>query len=177
MGKLNCKKCFGAHYLDFCDWDCKFKLKVSSHPFHSIANCCTFKTSSSFFSSRLCLLSLITGVGILLYVSRYNSYCAPSLPFGSLEALDRLQIDHLPFLSSGFIVKDIGCSVLNLVPLNVSPFQPFNIIYNMSTGLSITLQIIRFRRWRLLGWWRRHCIFSQNLLLGCRSFEFAINSF
>ncbi len=55
--------------------------------------------------------------------------------------------------------------------------QPFNIICNMSMGFSITLQIRRFRGWRLLGWWHQCCTLLQNLLLGCRSFELAIDNF
>jgi hypothetical protein len=124
-GNFNCEERFGAHYLDFCDWDCKFRLKVLSHAFHSIANCCTFETSSGFFLLRLCLLSLVTREGVLLYVSRYSSYRVPSLPFGSLKALNGLRVDHLPFSSSSSTVKDIGCLVLNLVYLNVFPLSTF----------------------------------------------------
>jgi hypothetical protein len=60
-------------------------------------------------------------MGILLFAFKYGSYRVPFLPFGSLEAFDGLQVDHLPFLSSSFTIKDTGCLVQNLICLSVFP--------------------------------------------------------
>jgi hypothetical protein len=48
----------------------------------------------------------------------------------------------------------------------------FNIIFNPSVGLSITLQMKRFRLWRFLKWQHHwHCTFPQNPLLWCRNLD------
>jgi hypothetical protein len=49
----------------------------------------------------------------------------PFLSFGSLEEFKGLQVDRLAFPSLSSIVKDIGCSVLNLLRLSASPLSAF----------------------------------------------------